>query len=176
MHFDNITILKETTAEFDSTEINTNLPTMLVISSFVFGLLIAVIVVIIQEFYFTKLNSSRQVEKELNIPVLGVVPTIKSKTFFYNNRDEFDGKIISKWNSPTVLVEQFNKIRANVQFIMSQKNIKAILVISSVVGDGKSVISGNLAISMAMAGKKTIFVDINLRNRLEGSSSIYLKE
>lgn len=58
--------------------------------------------------------------------------------------------------------ESFKKLRTNIQF--SGKSIKAIAFTSTYPGEGKSEISYRIAYSLAEMGKKTIFVDTDLRN------------
>lgn len=58
--------------------------------------------------------------------------------------------------------ESFKKLRTNIQF--SGKNMKAIAFTSTYPGEGKSEISYRVAYSLAEMGKKTIFVDSDLRN------------
>ena len=58
--------------------------------------------------------------------------------------------------------ESFKKLRTNIQF--SGKDIKAIAFTSTYPGEGKSELSYRLAYSMAEMGKKTIYVDADLRN------------
>ncbi|WP_301109822.1 polysaccharide biosynthesis tyrosine autokinase [Sporosarcina sp.] len=136
---------------------------------FITGLLLTIAIVLIREFYFTKLNTAEKAESILKIPNMGSIPMAKKKKRFAKKyvakqgRDAWKEKIIPI--SP-VLMEEFRRIRANIQFQMSQKNAKAIMMTSPVFGDGKSLISGNLAIVMAMDGKKTIFVDANLRESM----------
>ena len=58
--------------------------------------------------------------------------------------------------------ESFKKLRTNIQF--SGKNIKAIAFTSTYPGEGKSEVSYRVAYSLAEMGKKTVFVDSDLRN------------
>ena len=116
-----------------------------------------------QEFYFAKLNTVLKVKNTLNTPILGTVPIINNEFSFNKKINRVDEKLISNMDSPLLLTEEFRKIRTNVQFLMSQKELKTILVTSPIFGEGKSLVSGNLAIIMALAGKKTVFVDADLR-------------
>lgn len=57
--------------------------------------------------------------------------------------------------------EAYKTLRSNIQFCGS--DIKIIGLTSCIPKEGKSSVSLNLAISMAEAGKKTVFVDADLR-------------
>lgn len=54
-------------------------------------------------------------------------------------------------------------VRTNLDFLNVDADIKSLLVTSCVQGEGKSVAVANLAVSMALAGKKVIVVDGDLR-------------
>lgn len=58
--------------------------------------------------------------------------------------------------------ESYKKLRTNIQF--SGKDIKAIAFTSTYPGEGKSEIAYRVAFSMAEMGKKTIYLDSDLRN------------
>lgn len=57
--------------------------------------------------------------------------------------------------------EAYKTLRTNVQFCGSE--VKVISITSCVPNEGKSMVAFNLAVSMAEAGKKTLFVDSDLR-------------
>lgn len=54
-----------------------------------------------------------------------------------------------------------DRLRANVGFSGSDK--KVIMVTSSVPGEGKSFVSSSLWLSLAKSGKRTLFVDLDIR-------------
>lgn len=58
--------------------------------------------------------------------------------------------------------ESYKKLRTNIQF--SGKDIKSIAFTSTYPGEGKSEVAYRAAYSMAEMGKKTIYVDADLRN------------
>lgn len=59
--------------------------------------------------------------------------------------------------------EIFRSLRTNIQFMCSDKDLKTILITSTVSGEGKSLVTANLAITFAQAGKKVILVDADMR-------------
>ena len=66
--------------------------------------------------------------------------------------------------------ESFKKLRTNIQF--SGKSIKAIAFTSTYPGEGKSEVSYRIAYSLAEMGKRTIFVDTDLRNSTFNGRSV----
>lgn len=63
----------------------------------------------------------------------------------------------------SIVSEAFRVLRTNLQFAGVDKPLKKILITSSVPQEGKSLITSNLAISIASAGNKTLLVDADLR-------------
>ncbi|MPQ45288.1 CpsD/CapB family tyrosine-protein kinase [Clostridium tarantellae] len=66
-------------------------------------------------------------------------------------------------NPKSIVAEAYRTLRTNIKYSSFDTNIKSIIVTSSIVGEGKSTIAGNLAISMAKDGKKTLLLDCDLR-------------
>lgn len=60
--------------------------------------------------------------------------------------------------------ESFRALRTNLQFMTSLEDEKqTILVTSTSPSEGKSLVSANIAITFAQAGKKTCLVDVDMR-------------
>lgn len=57
--------------------------------------------------------------------------------------------------------EAYKNLRTNIQLCGS--DVKVIMLTSTTPGEGKSTVSFNLAVSLAEAGKKVIFIDADLR-------------
>ena len=67
-------------------------------------------------------------------------------------------------NEPkSIISETIRTLRTNLQFTAVDKELKTILVTSSMPGEGKSFIAANLAIAFAQSGKKTLLVDSDIR-------------
>lgn len=64
----------------------------------------------------------------------------------------------------TLIAEQFRKIRATLGYLGINSERKRILVTSSISGEGKSFVASNLALSLAITGKRVALLDFDLNN------------
>jgi capsular exopolysaccharide synthesis family protein len=105
----------------------------------------------INNYFRDLIKDHHALNKNLRIPILGDVASTKGWNWDF---DQFKNSFVA---------ESFRTIRSGLFFIKSEKSCKNILVTSAVSGEGKSFISLNLAISMALSGKKTCWVGLDLR-------------
>ena len=99
-----------------------------------------------------KIEGRSDVEKLTSLPIVGDIPLT----------DEKQGAIAVFENQNNLMSETFRNIRTNLQFMLGNDK-KVILVTSTVSGEGKSFISGNLAISLSLLGKKVVIVGLDIR-------------
>jgi tyrosine-protein kinase Etk/Wzc len=120
--------------------------------SLVVGFLIPLIIIILREFFNNKILGKRDIESATRVPILGSV-----------GHNEKQSEIPVFENPKTALSESFRALRANLHFMLKEKNEKVIAVSSTISGEGKTFCAVNLAAIMAMAGKKTLLMGLDLR-------------
>ena len=99
----------------------------------------------------------RDVENYTTIPVIGEVPHVK---------EGFDKtKIMISEKSNDTLSEAFRLLRFNLNFV--DKNARVIMFTSTIPGEGKTFISRNFAQTLALAGKRVILIDTDIRKRTQ---------
>ena len=59
--------------------------------------------------------------------------------------------------------QAYRSLRSNIEYSSFDDEYRAIVVTSSVPGEGKSTTSGNLALSLAQSGNKVLLVDCDMR-------------
>lgn len=72
-------------------------------------------------------------------------------------------ELIAQKNPKSPISEMFRTLRTNLQFMSSKKELKTILVTSTMPGEGKTWVSSNLAITFAQSGKRVCLVDADMR-------------
>lgn len=72
-----------------------------------------------------------------------------------------DFNVLDQLNMPAE--EAYRVLRTNMQFCALDKDLKTIAVTSTFAGEGKTTTAVNMAISMAKVGKKTLYVDADMR-------------
>lgn len=99
-----------------------------------------------------KIEGRADVERLTSLPIVGDIPLTSDK----------QGSIAVFENKNNLMSETFRSIRTNLQFMLENgKNV--ILVTSTISGEGKSFVSGNLAISLSLLGKKVVIVGLDIR-------------
>ena len=123
------------------------------------GLAAGLLLVVLRAAVFRTVRSEEELRSLLNVPCLGSLPVCHKKKRRSTERDEIN--ILTDVNRGAY-VESLRLIRTRLERQMEGK--KVLMVTSSVAGEGKSTVAANLAISMALKGKKVILVDCDLRN------------
>jgi len=75
---------------------------------------------------------------------------------------EYKGFIVEQ-KPKSIVSEAYRTLRTNIQYSSFDKQIKTIVVTSAEAAEGKSTVSGNLALSFAQNEKKVIIIDCDLR-------------
>ena len=145
--------------EFPRTDANSvNMPFHLVVLLFLtVGLIIPILFLSIWFFIDNKIHTKDQLSTLLpDIPILAEIPFIK-------NLNEI--KSISTADSRTAISESVRMLTANLNFtLVDNSGSKVILVTSSIKGEGKTLVSVNMASILKKENKKVILLGADLRN------------
>jgi tyrosine-protein kinase len=125
------------------------------IFSGVAGLILALGLAFVLDYLDDTYKSLEDFYQSINLTVFGVIGRIQGK--------KASDKLITQLGPFSPIVESYRMIRSRIDFKMGDSLKKAIVVVSPMPGEGKSITAANLAIVTAQAGLNTILVDADLR-------------
>lgn len=103
-----------------------------------------------------RIEGRADVEKLTDVPIIGDVPLTEPEAGHTHT-------IAVRENDNDIMAETFRSLRTNLLFILGDPDKKVILVTSTMSGEGKTFIASNLAVSLALLGKKVIIVGLDIR-------------
>ncbi len=103
-----------------------------------------------------RVKSSFDIESVVGLPLVGIVPEIK-------RLDQPDKAQIVANNQDKQVVESFLTLHSSLRLKDESKRAQAILVTSTIPGEGKSFTTTNLALTFAAHGEKVVVIDCDLR-------------
>ena len=139
------------------------------------GILLSAAVIILLEMTDNVIRSEKNVNAMFGeIPILGAIPRLNMKRTKENERDTSAGneksedgsgkEYLLNENSSFVVREAYRSLQTNVIFSLeAEEGGRIIGVTSSESQEGKSTNAFNLALSMADAGEKVLFLDCDMR-------------
>jgi len=138
------------------------------------GLIIGMIAALVREAFDTSVGATEEVEETVGAKVVGVIPDEGIKEIREMLREErvrgsegtilrYSLHLVSHFVPKSMVSESFRALRINLQFLGKERGLRTMAVTSSTPQEGKTVVSTNLAVSMAQAGKRVLLVGADLR-------------
>ncbi|MDM9385221.1 polysaccharide biosynthesis tyrosine autokinase [Chlorogloeopsis sp. ULAP01] len=164
-------------------------PIVLYLGAGVLASMAAVAAVYILEARDKSIRTVQQAQELFGFTLLGVIPSFnKSKKPLRNKKEPevYNQRLVVRNAPRSPISEAFRMLRANLKFISADKELKVIVVTSSVPTEGKSTVAANLAIAMAQMERKVLLIDGDLHRPVqhhiwelpnhEGLSNVIVKE
>lgn len=110
-------------------------------------------------------RSPDEIRRLLGVPVVGHVPAIPLQLDGppAENALNLSPSLCTVHKPKSSLAEAFRAVRTALYFSAGDEKHRVIQITSPDVGDGKSTLSANLAVSIAQSGKRTLLVDADFR-------------
>lgn len=115
-------------------------------------LVLAAAIIYVLELLNNTFSNPEQIEKELGLPILGIIPSLDSKDLAAALEDPKSG-----------LSESYRSLRTSLQFSGVDGLPKTLLVTSSEPSEGKSTTAFKLAVDFALLGANVLIVDGDMR-------------
>jgi capsular exopolysaccharide synthesis family protein len=118
------------------------------------GLLLPVVFFYLRTLWRNTVDTEADLEQITSLPFLGSIAA---------DRKSRKTPIVVQPNSRSAIAEMFRLLRTNLQFVLGDEPAPVVLITSGVSGEGKTFLSANLSVAMALSGKKTVVVGLDLR-------------
>lgn len=123
--------------------------------AFALGLLIPIVIIFMRENMNTRVRGRKDLEN-LTIPFIGEIPlfTRKKKGILGKKPQEVKAVIVKEGNRD-IINEAFRVLRTNLEFMTGKDKTSNVIIMTSFnPGSGKSFLTMNIAVSLAIKGKK----------------------
>ena len=128
---------------------------IILLIALVLGFAIPAGILFLIEFFKYKIEGHADVVKLTQIPVIADIPVASDVSM---GRAD----IVVHQNVNNLMEEIFRGLRTSIQFML-KKDEKVLMFTSSTSGEGKTFVASNVAISLALLGKKVIVVGLDIR-------------
>ena len=121
-----------------------------------FGLAVGLALLI--ELLNTSVRTPQDILRHLEVAMLGVIPHIDDEEISIERVET------ATRDAPRSMVaEGFRRVRTSLQFSAPAEQQRSIVVTSPHPDDGRTTVASNLALAMALAGRRVLLVDANFR-------------
>ena len=119
------------------------------------GLLVPVGVMLLYRLFDTRVRFRGDIEKATTVPFIGEIPSKKKND---------DRAIVVVDRSREIITEAFRLLRSSVSYMKNTEGPSTVFLSCSMTeNSGKTFVLSNLASSFAIAGKRVVLVDLDLR-------------
>lgn len=156
---------------------------MILLAAFIVGIAIPIAIIVLQEYLNTTVRGRKDLEK-LTMPFIGEIPLsisaeeekkkIKEKRKMLRRskrkgqepeqQQGFGGVIVVKHGNRNAINEAFRVLRTNIEFMTKGNESNVIMLTSFNPGSGKSFITMNTALTLAIKNRKVLLIDGDLRH------------
>lgn len=132
---------------------------IILLAAIILGILIPFSIIYIRILLDNKVHDKAYVEQlTSNTSVIGEIPKLESK----------EAELVEK-NDRSIFAESFRILRTNLQYLFTNISLpegigRTIFITSTIKGEGKTLVSFNLALTLANTGAKVILVGADIRN------------
>ena len=121
--------------------------------SFLIGLIIPAGLIYAKDSVNNRITTRKEIETAVDIPILTELTFVKT-----------DNALVVLDRSNFEIGEQFRSLRTNLHFLHGAKKTgRVTLLTSSISGEGKSFAGANLGAALAVSGRRTVILELDLR-------------
>jgi len=132
------------------------------------GAIAAIAIIYLLEAKDKSIKNVEQAKELFGLTLLGLIPTSSAKKPKRGEDAELASHKLMVRDMPrSPISEAYRMLRANLRFLSADKELKVIVVTSSVPQEGKSTVAANLAVALAQMERKVLLVDADLHRPVQ---------
>lgn len=124
----------------------------ILLTAIILAIGLGVLIVMLKEVMNRNILFRSEIEELTSLPIVGEIAHDPTKSF-----------IVIGEGKRNFIAEQFRQLRTSLGYLGINSKHKRIMLTSTISGEGKSFISANLGISLALTGKKVVMLELDLR-------------
>jgi capsular exopolysaccharide synthesis family protein len=118
-----------------------------------FAIVFGVVIINARELLNKKILFRKEIESKISFPVVAEISFKKAGS-----------ALVIESGKSSQIAEEFRMLRTSLLYLGIENNNKKLLITSTIPGEGKSFITLNLALSLALSGKKVVIAEFDLSN------------
>ena len=128
---------------------------LIMLAAFIIGILLPLLLMYLNDLLRFRIEGREDVEKLTKIPILADIPLATKLV-------AGELAIVVKENTNNMMEEAFRGLRTNLRFVMGPGE-KVLCCTSTMPSEGKTFVATNLAMSLALLGKKVLIIGLDVR-------------
>lgn len=128
---------------------------IIMLGAFLFGMIFPLALLYLREMLRFRIEGREDLEKQTKLSILADIPLTREL-------GEGERAIVVRENKNNMMEEAFRGLRTNLRFVLGPGE-KVICTTSTVPGEGKTFVATNLAMSLALLGKRVIIIGLDIR-------------
>jgi len=121
------------------------------------GLFVGLIAAFVLERMDDRLRGRADLEDTIGVPVMTMIPQVPAW------RDKSAPYLVSLELPRSPAAEAYRTLRTSVLVAAAERDIRSLMVVSSVAGEGKTTTAANLAVVLAQADKRVVLISADMR-------------
>ncbi|AFY32535.1 polysaccharide biosynthesis tyrosine autokinase [Calothrix sp. PCC 7507] len=145
---------------------------LIVLGGGIFGAMLGLIAALTLDMIDRSVKTVKEARELLQYTLLGVIPLVgrntKNSSLLPGGEQPFAiPRLIGRDIPHYPIGNAYQMLQANLKFLGSDEELKAIAVTSSVAKEGKSEVAANLAVAIAQLGRRVLLVDADMRHPVQ---------
>ncbi|MTJ07332.1 polysaccharide biosynthesis tyrosine autokinase [Anabaena sp. UHCC 0204] len=145
-------------------------PLISYLSSALLSIIAALATIYILEVKDKSIKTIEEAQELLGMTLLGILPTINNLKPYMRKKDDLESyqqRVVIRDFPRSSISEAYRMLRANLNFMSADKELKVIVVTSSVPNEGKSTVAANLATAIAQMDRQVLLIDGDLHRPVQ---------